>query len=154
MSESRTTGDAHRPLLAGLSAELSSLRGDVTEMLALRWQLARLEVESDVRLVRRLFVVVVAAVVMVLTALPLWCAAAAEWLDGCWGVGRAGWLAIFGALLVGLAAAAAGIAWRRFRTRLVGLQESLEELREDAVWIREWLGDPAGDDLAALQRRV
>jgi len=31
-------------------------------------------------------------------------------------------------------------AWRRFRRQRVMLRETLEELREDLVWLEEWLG--------------
>ena len=38
------------------------------------------------------------------------------------------------------AALVAWLAWRRFRRRFVGLEETLEELREDLVWLQEWGG--------------
>jgi uncharacterized membrane protein YqjE len=133
--------ERERPLLAELAAELAALRSELAEMLALRWQLARLELEADLRLARRLAVVFAAAAVMTLTALPLWASAAAELLDGRWGIGRAGWLAVFGAVLLAAAALGTFVAWRRFRAKLVGLRETLEELHEDLVWLREWRGE-------------
>ena len=36
-----------------------------------------------------------------------------------------------------LALAAGYCAWRRFRRRFIGLRETLEELREDLVWLQE-----------------
>ena len=39
----------HRPLLADVRAELSALGEDLREMALARWELARLEIESDLR---------------------------------------------------------------------------------------------------------
>jgi hypothetical protein len=47
---------------------------------------------------------------------------------------------IFAGILLSIGAIVAYFAWRRFRRRFIGLQETLEELREDRVWIDEWLG--------------
>jgi len=62
---------AERPLLAGLRAELGALGGELREMAALRWELARLELQADLRSAGRLAVAWLAGVVMALTALPL-----------------------------------------------------------------------------------
>ncbi len=57
----------------------------------------------------------------------------------------AGWLLIFGAGLLLSAVASALLAWRRFCRRLVGLQETLEELREDLIWLREGRNEKAAN---------
>jgi hypothetical protein len=131
------TDRADRPLLADLHAELGSLGGELREMAAARWELARLELQSDLLAARRLAVAWLAAAVMALTALPLVAVALAEAMDGCGHIPRGGWLLIFAGGLLILAMAGGYFAWRRFRRRFIGLQETLEELREDLVWLRE-----------------
>ena len=74
---------------------------------------------------------------MVLTSLPLVFVCLADVLDGCLHIPRYGWLLIFIAALLLAAVAGSLLAWRRFRRRFVGLQETLEELREDLLWLRE-----------------
>ncbi|MFH1923799.1 MAG: phage holin family protein, partial [Planctomycetota bacterium] len=62
---------------------------------------------------------------------------------------RAGCLLLVGLVLVVGAILAGWLAWRRFRREFVGLEETLEELREDLVWLREWAGkseDEEGTD--------
>lgn len=127
------------PLLANLTRELRHLTGELREMLHLRWRLFRLEAVADLKNARRLIAVTAVAGVMALSSLPLVAAALADLLAGVWHIARWGWLLIFaGSLLLG-AVLAAYLAWRRFRRRFVGLQETLEELREDRVWIEEWI---------------
>ena len=127
----------HRPLLADIRAELDGLRDDFREMVVARWELARLEVESDLRAAKRLAVVLTAAVLMVLSSLPLVFVALADVLAGCWHIPRWGWLLISIAVLLTAAAVGSLLAWRSFRRRFVGLAETLEELREDLIWLRE-----------------
>jgi hypothetical protein len=127
----------HRPLLADVLAELNALRDDLREMVLARWELAQLEIESDVRAAKRLAVVWVAAVLMVLTSLPLVFVLLADVLAGCCGIPRFGWLLMFIAGLLTAAGAGSLLAWRRFRRSFVGLAETLEELREDLLWLRE-----------------
>jgi hypothetical protein len=126
-----------RPLLADVRRELGSLGTELREMAAARWQLARLEIEADVRSAKRLVVAWLLAAVMLLTALPVAAVGLAEALDGCQGVSRIGWLSIFAAALFVFAIAGVYFAWRRFRRNFLGLRETLEELREDAVWFGE-----------------
>jgi hypothetical protein len=40
--------------------------------------------------------------------------------------------------LLTAAALVGWLAWRRFRRQFTGLEETLEELREDLVWLQEW----------------
>jgi hypothetical protein len=127
-----------RPLLAGLKDEIALLGGDLRELAAAHWQLARLEVESDAAAVKRLAVAMVAAAVMALSALPLLAVAAADALDGWLGIARLGWLLIFGVGLLILAASTGCLAWRGFRRRFTALEQTREELREAAVWLEEW----------------
>jgi hypothetical protein len=138
MSESPQS--ARRPLLERLGKELTGLGDDLRESLVLRWQLATLEIEADLRSGRRLAIGLGVAIVMILTALPLLLVAAAHELDGCCGLSTTGWLLTAGGVLLVTSPALAWLAWRRFRRRVVALQQTLEELHEDAVWLREWMG--------------
>ena len=118
----------------------AALGADVREMFALRLELARRELQADVRSLRRFAVGALAAGIMALTALPLLATAAAHALDGCWGISTSGWLVLFGLFLLTAAAAIGLLAWRRFRRNFVGLAETREEIGEDMVWLRDWTG--------------
>jgi uncharacterized membrane protein YqjE len=130
-----------RPLLADLQAEIHSLAADLREMLQLRWDLARLEIQADIAHLKRLAFIWGVAAVMALTALPLLATALAETLDGWQGLARRGWLLIFGLTLLGIAVIGACCGWFWFRRRFIGLQESLEELHEDLEWAKEGMKD-------------
>ena len=126
-----------RPLLADFRDELAVLGGELREMAAARWELARLELEADRRTLRGLVLAWLIALLMALTALPVLVVCLAEMLAGWQNVPRSVWLLGFGLGLLAIALLGGCLAWRRFRRRVVGLQETLEELREDLVWLRE-----------------
>ena len=86
---------------------------------------------------KRLAIAWLLAAVFLLTSLPLLAMCLAEQLDGLAGIARTGWLLIFGGGLLILAIVGGYLAWRRFRRKFVGLQETFEELREDVAWLRE-----------------
>ena len=130
-------------LLAELKAEVGSLGADLRQMAALRWQLARLELEADARAVSRLARVWILSAVMALCALSLLAVCAADVLDGRLGIARWGWLLILGLGLLSGGAAASYRAWRLFRASATGMEQSLAELREDLVWLKEWIGEKA-----------
>ncbi|MGD0898428.1 MAG: phage holin family protein, partial [Thermoguttaceae bacterium] len=127
-----------RPLLSEVRRELGRLAADVREFGALRWELARREALADVRAVRRLAVAAAVAAAMALCVLPLLAVAAAWWLDGRLGVPFLAWLLIWAAIVSAAAATVGLLAWRRFRREFTGLAETLEEVREDLVWLQEW----------------
>ena len=133
--------EPQRPLLDKLRKELGSLADEVRESIALRWELALLELQEDFRSAKRLAVVFAVSAVMALAGLPLLFVLAAELLDGRLGLARTSWLAIFGAVLLLGAALAGALTWRHFRRHTVGLEETLEELREDLLWLREKTGE-------------
>ena len=129
------------PPLADLKADLAALKADLEKMVTLRWELARLELREAVGPGKRLAITLLAAAVMGLCALPILAVAAAVWFDGRLEISSAGWLSIFGfGLLLG-GAAAGYLGWRRFRRRFVIMQQTLEELREDLVWLKEMMND-------------
>jgi uncharacterized membrane protein YqjE len=131
-----------QPLLAGVKEQIGGLGGELREMAALRWRLARLELQSDLHAGRRFAVAAVLSAVMVLASLPVLVGAAADALDQSWGISRAGWCLILGLVLLVGGIALGWLAWRRFR-RLAPLEQTREELREDLVWLREWFGTRA-----------
>ena len=131
------TDSPDRPLLADVRDELGALTAELREMAAARWELARLEIEADVRSTKRLAVAWLVAVVMALTSLPLVAVWLAEVLDEQTNIPRGGWLLIFAAALLLLAGLGGYLAWRRFRRNFLGLRETLEELREDMLWMKE-----------------
>jgi uncharacterized membrane protein YqjE len=130
-----------RSLLADLKAELSGLKADVGEMLQLRFELARLEIQADIGHLKRLVFVWGIAAVMALTSLPLLATCVAETLDGRLGIARSGWLLIFGLGLLCMAVICVYFGRLWFRRRFVGLQQTLEELREDLEWVKEGMRD-------------
>ncbi len=121
--------------------ELGSLTAEAREMLRLRWKLAELELRSDARLIGRSAVVLGISALMALTALPVLAACAAEMLDGLLGLSRTGWLLMTGLGLLAGGSAAACLVLLHFRRRFIGLEQTLEELREDALWLKAENGE-------------
>ena len=70
------------------------------EMLALRFELFRLEAISDLKNARRLLIVAAVAGVLIFTSLPLFAVALADVLAGVWQIARWGWLLIFAGSLL------------------------------------------------------
>lgn len=136
--------EPERSPLDAVREEAVRLGADLREMALARWQLARLEVEAAAADVRRLAVVLAVAATLALTALPLAAFCLAEALDQRLGIPRAAWLGIFAAILLGTGLLTGWLGWRRFRRQFTGLQETLEELHEDGVWLREWLEKESG----------
>ena len=130
--------DRDTPLLDEAKREIASLADDLKQMAELRSQLAMLELRTAAGQVKRLAIVAVAAAVAALTALPILAVYAAELLDQRLGIPRSGWLLIFGVGLLAVAMLSGWLAARRFRREFVGMEETLEELREDLVWLGEW----------------
>ena len=132
--------DRDPPLLKDAKQQVAALAADLRRMVGLRWQLAALELQAAVGSAKWLAVVLVAAAVTGLTALPVLVVYAAERIALLTDISRTTWLLVFGLGLLTLATVGAWLAWRRFRREFVGLEETLEELREDLLWLRE-MGD-------------
>lgn len=131
--------EPERPVLDQLKEEIAGLGAELRQMAALRWQLARLELDADLRQLRRLAISVGVAGGLAVASLTLVSAAMAELLQEWLGGSRAIWLAALAAGLCAASGLTGWAAWRTFRRRFLGLRETLEELREDAVWIEEWV---------------
>ncbi len=125
------------PLLAGIQDESARLKSDVADFLRVRWRLAWLEVQTAARSACRLAVVLAVAVLLVLSSLPVLAVALAKTWEGWLSVSFAGWLAIFGFGTLALAGMLALFSYLRFRSEFVGLEQTLEELREDVAWLEE-----------------
>ncbi len=134
-----------RPLLADLREQIAAAASDLGELLALRWELARSEFRAALSCLRRLALALAAAGVMTLVALPLLLGALAEMLNGRLGIAGAGWLGIFGLALAAGGLAIGLLSWWHFRRNFSAMAETLEECREDLVWLREWLGKDGRD---------
>ena len=139
---------ANRPLLADVRNELRSLGGELREAIAARCELARLEIASDLLSAKRLAVAWAVALVMALTSLPLVAVWMAEVLEGLTDIPRGGWLLGFASCLLLVSVVVADLAWRRFHRNFLGLRETMEELREDMLWLQEHWGttDKTRDD--------
>ena len=131
--------DEKDPLLDRLKQEVRRLGDEVRQMADLRWRLARLEIRADLDQVQRLALRFTIAAVMAVVAVSLACVALAEGMERWLGGSRLDWLWLMASVLVTAAGLLGWFAWRLFRRRFTGLQETLEELREDAAWIGEWV---------------
>lgn len=131
---SEPTSESRRPTIGKAGESMA----DVIEMASLRWQLAESELRSDVAAARRFGLLGGAGLVAAITALPVLTVVLAGQLDLLlanpfpWVTFTAGGLLLIGGLL------AAWVGWRRFRGEFLGLRESLDECREDLVWLRDW----------------
>jgi hypothetical protein len=124
-------------LFAGIKGEATRLTSDIISLGKLRWQLASLEATAAARTLKGLAFVLLSAALAALVALAVLVVALADVLDGCVGLARWTWLFIFGAGLLGLSAFAVWKKLRHFQREFVGFEQSLEELREDIIWLRE-----------------
>ncbi|MEN6459034.1 MAG: phage holin family protein [Thermoguttaceae bacterium] len=128
---------SQKPLFEEVRAEIAALGRELREMMAARWELARLELSADLRSLRRLAVCWLLAALVAMTVLPVLAVALAHALAGIGNIGFAGWLLLVAGGLLLAAAVGVWAAWRRFRRKFVGLRETLEELREDMTWLAE-----------------
>ena len=126
-----------RPLFADAKAQIGRLTAELRQMVDLRWQLARLELEGAARSVKRLAIVLAIAAGLALIAIPLVVVGTVLLLPEPM---RAPVALVAGFGLLAAACLAAWWARWRFRRQFAGLEETLEELREDLVWLEEWKG--------------
>lgn len=114
---------------------------DIAEMASLRWQLAESELRSDLAAAQRLGSVGGFGLAIAVASIAVLTVVLAGQIDARlansfpWSTLAAGCLMLTGGLL------AAWFSWRRFRREFQGLRESLDECREDLIWLREWAED-------------
>jgi uncharacterized membrane protein YqjE len=136
MSEQTASDQQHSPVGAA-----SKSLADVVEMASLRWQLAEAELHSDLAAAQRFGWLGGTGLVAAIAAISVLTVVVTGELDDClepsfpWVALSAGCLMLAGGLL------AAWLSWRRFRGEFLGLRESLDECREDLIWLREWAKD-------------
>ncbi len=127
--------DTQRPLLGELRKELSGMADEAVQLARLRWRLAEIELRESAETTRRFAIWAIVCAVLVLSSLPVFVVALSAWL-----LPSLAWAWISGLILLVLGLAAAWFAWRRFRREFHGVEQSLEELREDLAWVKEWSG--------------
>lgn len=127
-------------LFSGIAAQFGRLRQDLGEMLAARFELAQLEATEVVRQTARCGIVLVASAILLLSCLPIAVATLALAGATYFEQSPIAWLAGSVLLLVGIAALIGWLAVRNYRRNFTGLRDTLAELREDLVWLREWSG--------------
>ena len=132
--------DADRPLLGELQEELSGMADELGELAKLRLRLAEIELRESAQTAKRFAVWAVVAAILLLTSLPVLVVALSGWLGEVTVLSGPAWNVILGLLLALGGAATLWFSWRRFRRDFRGLEESIEELREDLVWVKEWTG--------------
>ncbi|MGD9127367.1 MAG: phage holin family protein [Planctomycetia bacterium] len=133
-----------------LRENLNTLSREVRESVALRYRLAMIELKADLANLRSLVVVFVLALVGVLTGVAVLAVWVAELLDEYIPLCAELWYLIVGLTAIVFSLLLLWFAWRRFRRRWVGLEQTLEELREDIVWLKEWAGkEPAAEEPVA-----
>ena len=133
--------EAERPLLGELREELSGMAGELGQLATMRLRLAEIELRESAQTTRRFAICAVASVVLILTSLPVLVVALSTWLGAVTPLSAMACNAILGLLLAIAGATALWFSWRRFRRDFRGLEQSLEELREDLVWVKEWTGE-------------
>ncbi len=126
------------PLFSEAREAIARLGADLQEMAALRWQLARLELEAAAGALKRVAVVWAASAVAAIIGLALSAVCLSELLGTITAMEPVYWLLILSVVLLSGAALAGWLAWRRFQRQFVGFEETVEELREDLVWLRDW----------------
>lgn len=131
--------DADRPLLGELRDELSGMSDELVQLAKLRLRLAEIELRESAETAKRFGLAALVAAVLLLTSLPVLVVALSAWLDQVMAL-RISWAWILGASFAVGGAAVGWFSWRRFRRDFRVLEQTLEELREDLVWVREWSG--------------
>jgi uncharacterized membrane protein YqjE len=134
------------PTAAGVASLADDLRhswSDVSEMIALRRQLAEAELKSDIALARRFSIFAAAAIAVAVAGLAVLVVAVSSHFDAALAHSFPWITTVTGAAFLLGGALAAAIAWRRFRGRLLLFEHSRAELQEDLLWFEEWLGRPS-----------
>jgi len=132
--------DADRPLLGELQEELSGMADEVAQLATLRLRLAEIELRELVQTTRRFAISAGVAAILLLTSMPVFVVALSGWLGEVTFLSSTAWNGILGLLLAIAGLTVFWLSWRRFRRDFHGMEQSIEELREDLAWVREWTG--------------
>ena len=125
------------------TGEWSRLFSDFVELLTLRRQLAELEVRNDLYQIKRLAIFSGLGSAQCLIGMAVLAVLAGSLIDEWFATSTLPIVRPWGSLILGVGFVACGAetlrrGWSRFQREFSGLQESIAELREDAVWLREW----------------
>jgi uncharacterized membrane protein YqjE len=120
------------------SSAVQQTASELARAIQLRRELAELELRHDRVVLRRFLSVGGIALALVACGLSLLLTAAADELARATDIRPAAWLSFFGAVLVLPGTVAIVLSVRRLRAEFCGLRNTLAELREDLVWLREW----------------
>jgi uncharacterized membrane protein YqjE len=132
--------NAERPPAAGWKQRLQPLAAELSRMLALRRELAALEVAHDRQLLQQGGIVGgIGALLAVLGATQL-VQSLAGYLASVTVLSTTAWSLIFGLLFLVPGGLLIYRVYCKIRSRFCGLQGTLAELQEDLVWLREWTG--------------
>ncbi len=130
-------------LLSPLKRQLSGFATEVQQMLRARAELLGLELQAARASGTRLAVALIVGSLSALIALPVAAVALAFQIARWFELDSLSLLWIFTAVLLIVAAGLIFGGWRRYRREFTGLEDSIAELHEDMVWLREWLGTEA-----------
>jgi protein-S-isoprenylcysteine O-methyltransferase Ste14 len=136
------------PPQAGVTGLADDLRGAWTEaarMLVLRRALAESELRSDLAATRVFAIVAGACLVLAVAGVAVLAVAAATYADRLYGF-DVPWVTIAtGAVLLLVGLLVGLVSWIRFRRNLLLFEQSRAELKEDLLWLEEWLGRAADE---------
>lgn len=124
------------------------------ELFVSRYELAELEIRGDIDNSRRLGVVGGSGLVMALAGLPVLVMVLGEALGAATVIDAVWWQLGIGIALLLIGLIILWFSYRKFRRDFAGLRETLEELRDDAAWMKEMAAEfmpmfairPAGDE--------
>ena len=132
-----------------LRENLDALGRDVRESVVLRCRLAMIELKANLTKLGILAVLFALALVGFMTGVAVLAVWIAELLDECAPLYAKLWTMIVGLTALVVSLVVGWCAWRYLRRRWVGLEQTLEELREDIAWFKEWAGkEPTGKEPA------
>ena len=135
-----------------LRENLDALSREVRESVVLRCRLAMLELKANLTKLSILAVLFAFALVGFMTGVAVLAVWIAELLDECAPLYAKLWTMIVGLTALVVSLVVAWCAWRYLRRRWVGLEQTLEELREDIAWFKEWAGkEPTNKERASKE---
>ena len=136
------------PTTAPFSSVRKDLRqtmSDISAMLNARRRLAELEIRHDIAASRQLLIVGGVAIVLVLVGLPVAVVAITLQLEELYSDSLHWPMLLVATFFILIGSVVLWSSWVRFRRDFLGLQESMAELREDLIWLRDWAESKESD---------
>ncbi|MEQ8785911.1 MAG: phage holin family protein [Pirellulaceae bacterium] len=136
----------HAPV-AGLADDLRGAWTEASQMVSLRRALAESELRSDLAAARGFAIVAGTCLVLAIAGVAVLAVAGAGYADHRYGFDFPWFTLATGAVLLGGGLLVGLLSWLRFRRNLLLFEQSRHELKEDLLWLEEWLGRTQdGDD--------